>query len=76
MTDTAFAEDTEMVARQQSLIDSDPTGRPLVSLAFDRAALAARRIIKRKLEEEEALAAQMPATSGESAARTPTSAPH
>jgi len=34
------------------LIDSDPSGTPLVSLAFDRAALAARRIIKRKLESE------------------------
>jgi vanillate monooxygenase len=52
MTDTAFAEDAAMVERQQQLIDSDTTGVPLVSLAFDRAAMAARRIIKRKLEEE------------------------
>jgi phenylpropionate dioxygenase-like ring-hydroxylating dioxygenase large terminal subunit len=56
MTDLAFAEDARMVERQQQLIDSDPSGTPLVSLTFDRAALAARRIIKRKLEEE-ALAA-------------------
>src|SRR5262249_5855028 len=52
MTDLAFAEDARMVEAQQRLIDSDPSGTPLVSLAFDRAALAARRIIKRKLEEE------------------------
>jgi vanillate O-demethylase monooxygenase subunit len=76
MTDTAFAEDTEMVERQQALIDSDPAGSPLVSLAFDRAALAARRIIKRKLEEE-ALAGQTPSrVSSESASRTPTPAAH
>ena len=56
MTDLAFAEDARIVERQQQLIDSDPSGTPLVSLAFDRAALAARRIIKRKLESE-ALAA-------------------
>jgi phenylpropionate dioxygenase-like ring-hydroxylating dioxygenase large terminal subunit len=76
MTDTAFAEDTEMVARQQALIDSDPTGAPLVSLAFDRAALAARRIVKRKLEEEETLTARAAMASGESASRTPTPAAH
>jgi vanillate O-demethylase monooxygenase subunit len=52
MTDLAFAEDARIVEAQQRLIDSDPSGTPLVSLAFDRAALAARRIIKRKLEEE------------------------
>ncbi len=54
MTDTAFAEDTGLVAQQQALIDSDPTGAPLVGLAFDRAAVAARRIIRRKLDEEAA----------------------
>ncbi|MFL6798465.1 MAG: Rieske 2Fe-2S domain-containing protein [Xanthobacteraceae bacterium] len=54
MTDLAFAEDARMVELQQTLIDSDPTGAPLVSLAFDRAALAARRIIRRKLDEEAA----------------------
>ena len=67
MTDTAFAEDTTLVAQQQALIDSDPTGTPLVSLAFDRAALAARRIVKRKLEEEtsaSALAPRVPAKAG------------
>jgi len=53
MTDLAFAEDARIVEAQQRLIDSDPSGLPLVSLAFDRAGLAARRIIKRKLEEEE-----------------------
>ena len=58
MTDTAFAEDTTLVAQQQALIDSDPTGSPLVSLAFDRAAMSARRIIRRKLEEEAAAEAQ------------------
>ncbi len=58
MTDTAFAEDTTLVAQQQALIDSDPTGSPLVSLAFDRAAMSARRIVRRKLEEEAAAEAQ------------------
>src|SRR5215510_9775022 len=52
MTDLAFAEDARIVESQQALIDSDTSGAPLVSLAFDRAALGARRIIKRKLEEE------------------------
>src|SRR5262245_5711542 len=56
LTDLAFAEDARIVELQQQLIDNDPSGTPLVSLAFDRAGLAARRIIKRKLEEE-ALAA-------------------
>jgi Vanillate O-demethylase oxygenase C-terminal domain len=37
MTDLAFAEDARMVELQQQLIDSDPSGTPLVSLAFDRA---------------------------------------
>jgi phenylpropionate dioxygenase-like ring-hydroxylating dioxygenase large terminal subunit len=54
MTDLAFAEDTRMVEMQQALIDSDPSDAPLVSLAFDRASVAARRIIRRKLEEEAA----------------------
>ncbi|HEY7665425.1 MAG TPA: aromatic ring-hydroxylating dioxygenase subunit alpha [Xanthobacteraceae bacterium] len=54
MTDLAFAEDARIVELQQRLIDSDASGAPLVSLAFDRAGLAARRIIKRKLEEEAA----------------------
>jgi phenylpropionate dioxygenase-like ring-hydroxylating dioxygenase large terminal subunit len=57
MTDLAFAEDARMVEQQQALIDSDGSGAPLVSLAFDRAALAARRIIKRKLEQETGAAA-------------------
>jgi phenylpropionate dioxygenase-like ring-hydroxylating dioxygenase large terminal subunit len=54
MTDLAFAEDARIVEQQQLLIDSDTSGAPLVSLAFDRAALGARRIIKRKLDEEAA----------------------
>jgi phenylpropionate dioxygenase-like ring-hydroxylating dioxygenase large terminal subunit len=57
MTDLAFAEDARIVKAQQRLIDSDPAGTPLVSLAFDRAGLAARRIIKRKLEAEAQAAA-------------------
>jgi vanillate monooxygenase len=52
MTDLAFAEDARIVEAQQALIDSDPSDAPLVSLAFDRAGVGARRIIKRKLEEE------------------------
>jgi vanillate monooxygenase len=54
MTDLAFAEDARIVEAQQRLIDSDTSGSPLVSLAFDRAGLGARRIIRRKLEEEAA----------------------
>jgi vanillate O-demethylase monooxygenase subunit len=54
MTDLAFAEDARIVEAQQVLIDSDTSGAPLVSLAFDRAGVGARRIIKRKLEEEAA----------------------
>jgi phenylpropionate dioxygenase-like ring-hydroxylating dioxygenase large terminal subunit len=54
MTDLAFAEDARIVEMQQQLIDSDTTGAPLVSLAFDRASVGARRIIQRKLEEEAA----------------------
>ena len=54
MTDLAFAEDASIVEMQQQLIDSDATGVPLVSLAFDRASVGARRIIQRKLEEEAA----------------------
>jgi len=52
MTYLAFAEDARIVESQQTLIDSDTSGAPLVSLAFDRAGLGARRIIRRKLEEE------------------------
>jgi vanillate O-demethylase monooxygenase subunit len=59
MTDLAFAEDARIVEQQQTLIDSDPTDSALVSLAFDRAGLAARRIIKRKLEEEAAAQAML-----------------
>jgi phenylpropionate dioxygenase-like ring-hydroxylating dioxygenase large terminal subunit len=54
MTDLAFAEDARIVEAQQRLIESDTSGAPLVSLAFDRAGLGARRIIRRKLEEEAA----------------------
>ena len=60
MTDQAFAEDARIVEQQQQLIDSDRSGAPIVSLAFDRAGLAARRIIKRKLDEE-AMASSAPA---------------
>ena len=76
MTDVAFAEDARIVEQQQQLIDGDPAGTPLVSLAFDRAALAARRIIKRKIEEEEALAGRSAMASDESASRAPTPAAH
>jgi phenylpropionate dioxygenase-like ring-hydroxylating dioxygenase large terminal subunit len=59
MTDLAFAEDARIVELQQELIDSDTSGAPLVSLAFDRAGLGARRIIKRKLDEEASALAQL-----------------
>jgi phenylpropionate dioxygenase-like ring-hydroxylating dioxygenase large terminal subunit len=52
MTDLAFAEDARIVELQQKLIDSDASDAPLVSLAFDRAGLGARRVLKRKLDEE------------------------
>src|SRR3982074_2442390 len=59
MTDLAFAEDARIVELQQELIDGDTSGAPLVSLAFDRAGLGARRIIKRKLDEEASALAQL-----------------
>ena len=62
MTDLAFAEDARMVEAQQTLIDSDPSGAPLVSLGFDRAAVGARRIIARKLEEESVPTSAAPKT--------------
>jgi phenylpropionate dioxygenase-like ring-hydroxylating dioxygenase large terminal subunit len=52
MSDLAFAEDARIAELQQQLIDSDTSGTPLVSLQFDRAALGARRVISRKLDEE------------------------
>src|SRR5262249_42229679 len=39
MTDLAFAEDARIVEAQQRLIDSDPSGTPLVTLAFGRPGL-------------------------------------
>lgn len=57
MTDLAFSEDARIVELQQQLIDGDASGAPLVSLAFDRAGVGARRIIKRKLDDEAAAAA-------------------
>jgi hypothetical protein len=59
MTDLAFAEDARIVELQQILIDGDTSGAPLISLAFDRAGLGARRIIKRKLDEEAAMQARL-----------------
>jgi vanillate O-demethylase monooxygenase subunit len=59
MTDLAFAEDARIVELQQELIDGDTSGTPLVSLAFDRAGLGARRIIKRKLDEEASAQARL-----------------
>jgi phenylpropionate dioxygenase-like ring-hydroxylating dioxygenase large terminal subunit len=71
MTDLAFAEDARIVEGQQRLIDSDMSGAPLVSLAFDRAGLGARRIIKRKLEEEAAAQASPAPLAALGTARTP-----
>ena len=62
MTDLAFAEDKRIVEGQQSLIDSDRSDAPLVSLAFDRAGVGARRIITRKLEEEAKAQARVAST--------------
>jgi hypothetical protein len=59
MTDLAFTEDARIVELQQELIDGDTSGTPLVSLAFDRAGLGARRIIKRKLDEEASAQARL-----------------
>jgi phenylpropionate dioxygenase-like ring-hydroxylating dioxygenase large terminal subunit len=64
MSDLAFAEDARIVEMQQQLIDSDASGAPLVSLAFDRAGVGARRIIKRKLEEEAAAPLRSPSLRG------------
>jgi phenylpropionate dioxygenase-like ring-hydroxylating dioxygenase large terminal subunit len=62
MTDLAFAEDKRIIEGQQALIDSDPSDAPLVSLAFDRAGVGARRIITRKLEEEAQARARLAST--------------
>ena len=59
MIDLAFAEDASIVERQQRLIDSDASAAPLMAFPFDRSGIAARRIVKRLLEEERtALAAK------------------
>lgn len=47
MSDFAFAEDAAIVARQQALIDSAPPDERLMAFPFDRAGVAARRVLAR-----------------------------
>ena len=54
MIDLAFGEDMSIVERQQRLIDSDTSGAPLMVFPFDRSGVAARRIVRRLLDEEAA----------------------
>jgi len=50
----AFLEDKLIVEQQQKLIDSDEAQSPLVALPFDKAGNSARRILKRRMDEENA----------------------
>jgi phenylpropionate dioxygenase-like ring-hydroxylating dioxygenase large terminal subunit len=56
----AFDEDKVLIEAQQCAIDADTTGRPLGAVAGDRAGVLARRIIARKLAEQQAGAAVEP----------------
>ena len=54
VTKTAFDEDQEMIEAQQRMITSDPRNSPLANLDGDAASVAARRLIARRLQREEA----------------------
>jgi|GEM_PF-3230266 len=52
LTVAAFLEDKLTIEAQQQAIDEDPSGMPLQAVAADNAALAARRLIAKKIREE------------------------
>ncbi len=58
ITRTAFDEDVAIIEAQQKRITSDRSKRPLVSFLGDKAGAAARRIVSRKLDEEQAASKQ------------------
>jgi len=49
----AFNEDCDVVGLQQDMISSDRSGAPLVAFAADRAGMAARRMIRRRVVQEQ-----------------------
>ena len=54
MNRAAFEEDAVVLKRQQQMIERDPAGGALANLEGDKAVAAARRILRRKHEEEAA----------------------
>ena len=57
LTRMAFDEDAVMIEDQQKRLDSEGWEVPMVNLTGDAAGVAARRIVERKLREEEKLTA-------------------
>jgi Vanillate O-demethylase oxygenase C-terminal domain len=54
MNRAAFEEDAEVLKHQQAMIDGNPGGAVLANLDADKATVAARRIVRRKIEAETA----------------------
>jgi vanillate O-demethylase oxygenase-like protein len=54
MNRAAFEEDAEVLKHQQAMIDYDPAKAILANLDADKATVAARRIMRRKIEAERA----------------------
>jgi vanillate O-demethylase monooxygenase subunit len=54
MNRAAFDEDAEVLKHQQAMIDRDPARAALANLDADKATVAARRIVRRKIEAEKA----------------------
>src|SRR5262245_9027132 len=54
MNRAAFDEDAEVLKHQQAMIDRNAGGAVLANLDADKATLAARRIVRRKIEAEKA----------------------
>jgi phenylpropionate dioxygenase-like ring-hydroxylating dioxygenase large terminal subunit len=52
MSQTAFAEDVEIIEGQQRMIDDDPRGSALAYFSADKAALEARSLLTRKIRAE------------------------
>jgi phenylpropionate dioxygenase-like ring-hydroxylating dioxygenase large terminal subunit len=52
MTVEAFNEDKAIIEHQQDYISSDESTAPLIAFTFDKAGQSARRILRRKIEEE------------------------
>ncbi|HET7020638.1 MAG TPA: aromatic ring-hydroxylating dioxygenase subunit alpha [Xanthobacteraceae bacterium] len=54
MNRAAFDEDADVLKHQQAMIDRDPARAALANLDADKATVAARRIVRRKIEAEKA----------------------